>query len=82
MSYQDIISLALQGMCKEDKILQLDVKEITGILRARMKTAKARDTDRLLKELSEIPKNKTWFSGVSCDEEYDVIVEKEDSERK
>ena len=74
MSYQDIISLALQGMCKEDKILQVDVKEITGILRERMKTAKARDTDRLFKELGELPKNKIKFTGIkqskdlcSCD---------------
>lgn len=65
-NYQDIISLSLQGMVKDDIILQEDIKEITGILRERMKTAKARKTQETQKS----------FKDIKSDEELKLQIDK------
>lgn len=38
--YRDIISMALQGMRKTEEIAQIDVRDITGLLRKRVKLRK------------------------------------------
>ena len=38
--YKDIISMALQGMRKTEEIAQIDVRDITGLLRTRIKLRK------------------------------------------
>ena len=53
-------------MVKDDIILQEDIKEITGILRERMKTAKARKTKEIQKS----------FKDIKSDEELKLQIDK------